>query len=110
MPQTPPREVKTPTFWALRDRSRAFSRLKCLFFTNDNYFYSRDASEIARAACSATDFSIRFPWMIALCLNLLHGFSGALRDVGLPQREVPLALLAFNLGVEAGQLGRVLIN
>ncbi len=38
--------------------------------------------------------------------GLLHGlgFGGALRDIGLPQKDVPLALLTFNLGVEAGQL------
>jgi hypothetical protein len=37
---------------------------------------------------------------------LLHGFGfgGALREIGLPQKDVPLALLTFNLGVEAGQL------
>ena len=31
-------------------------------------------------------------------------FAGALLDIGLPKGDVPLALLAFNLGVEAGQL------
>lgn len=38
--------------------------------------------------------------------GLLHGsgFAGALRDIGLPQGDVPLALFAFNLGVEFGQL------
>jgi hypothetical protein len=38
--------------------------------------------------------------------GLLHGFgfAGALREVGLPQTDVPLALLFFNVGVEAGQL------
>jgi hypothetical protein len=37
---------------------------------------------------------------------LLHGFgfAGALAEIGLPQGEVPMALLTFNLGVEAGQL------
>ncbi|HUU24030.1 MAG TPA: HupE/UreJ family protein, partial [Methyloceanibacter sp.] len=37
---------------------------------------------------------------------LLHGlgFGGALKEIGLPQSDVPLALLTFNLGVEAGQL------
>jgi hypothetical protein len=36
----------------------------------------------------------------------LHGFgfAGALAEIGLPQGEVPMALLTFNLGVEAGQL------
>lgn len=35
-----------------------------------------------------------------------HGlaFARALTETGLPQGDVPLALLAFNLGVEAGQL------
>ena len=46
------------------------------------------------------------PWMITFCFGLLHGlgFAGALREIGLPQDETPLALLMFNLGVEAGQL------
>jgi hypothetical protein len=37
---------------------------------------------------------------------LLHGlgFAGALSEVGLPEGHIPLALLFFNLGVEAGQL------
>ena len=48
----------------------------------------------------------RRPWLIALGFGLLHGlgFAGALTEVGLPQGEIPLALLAFNLGIEAGQL------
>lgn len=46
------------------------------------------------------------PWVIAFLFGLLHGFGfgGALREIGLPQRDVPWALLTFNLGVEAGQL------
>ena len=38
--------------------------------------------------------------------GLLHGFgfAGALREIGLPQKDVPLALLFFNVGVEVGQL------
>ncbi|MCP4303520.1 MAG: HupE/UreJ family protein, partial [bacterium] len=32
------------------------------------------------------------------------GFAGALTEIGLPQNAIPLALLFFNLGVEAGQL------
>lgn len=47
-----------------------------------------------------------YPWVIAFAFGLLHGlgFAGALKEVGLPQADAPLALLAFNLGVEAGQL------
>lgn len=48
----------------------------------------------------------RAPWTVAFGFGLLHGlgFATALRDIGLPQSDVPLALLTFNLGVEAGQL------
>jgi HupE / UreJ protein len=48
----------------------------------------------------------RRPFLIATCFGLLHGlgFAAALREVGLPQRDILLALFSFNLGVEAGQL------
>ncbi len=48
----------------------------------------------------------RTPWLIAFGFGLLHGFgfAGALANLGLPQSEIPIALLFFNLGVEAGQL------
>jgi hydrogenase/urease accessory protein HupE len=47
-----------------------------------------------------------YPWAVAFSFGLLHGFgfAGALKEIGLPQGDVPLALLTFNLGVEAGQL------
>lgn len=48
----------------------------------------------------------RYPWVVAFAFGLLHGlgFARALLEIGLPEGDVPLALLAFNLGVEAGQL------
>ena len=51
-------------------------------------------------------FTWRYPWIVAICFGFLHGFgfAGALSDVGLPPRGVPLGLLGFNLGVEVGQL------
>jgi hypothetical protein len=41
--------------------------------------------------------------------GLLHGlgFAGALAQAGLPAGEIPLALFAFNLGIELGQLAVV---
>lgn len=53
-----------------------------------------------------TDLGRRFPWAVAFIFGLVHGlgFARALLDVGLPKGEVPLALFAFNVGVEAGQL------
>ncbi|MEI8256050.1 MAG: HupE/UreJ family protein, partial [Deltaproteobacteria bacterium] len=48
----------------------------------------------------------RSPWLVAGAFGLLHGlgFAGALASVGLPRGDVALALLAFNAGVEAGQI------
>jgi hydrogenase/urease accessory protein HupE len=45
-------------------------------------------------------------WRITLPFGLVHGFgfAGVLQDVALPAAQVPAALLAFNLGVEAGQI------
>ncbi|MEM8743838.1 MAG: HupE/UreJ family protein, partial [Pseudomonadota bacterium] len=64
------------------------------------------AAEILRQSRGKTDFATRTPWVVAFLFGLLHGFGfgGALKEIGLPQTDVPLALLTFNLGVEAGQL------
>jgi hydrogenase/urease accessory protein HupE len=64
------------------------------------------AAEILHAARGQPGLTARAPWIVAFVFGLLHGFgfAGALREVGLPEMDVPLALLTFNLGVEAGQL------
>jgi len=64
------------------------------------------AVEIVKAKPGETRFSQRVPWLVAFLFGLLHGFgfAGALKEIGLPQGEVPMALLTFNVGVEAGQL------
>jgi hypothetical protein len=48
-------------------------------------------------------------WMVALAFGLVHGFGFAsvLADLGLPKDALLLALVGFNLGVEAGQLAIV---
>lgn len=45
-------------------------------------------------------------WVVAFTFGLLYGpgFAGALADIGLPQGEIPVALLFFNVSVEIGQL------
>lgn len=50
--------------------------------------------------------TVKYPWLIAFTFGLLHGFgfAGALSDVGLPEDNIPFALLLFNVGVEIGQL------
>jgi hydrogenase/urease accessory protein HupE len=67
------------------------------------------ATEIARMSRGQPSMTSRFPWAVAFCFGLLHGlgFAGALSEVGLPQGDVPLALLSFNVGVELGQLAFV---
>lgn len=64
------------------------------------------ACEVARPAGREPSLLARWPWLMAAGFGLLHGlgFAGALAEVGLPQADIPLALLAFNLGIEAGQL------
>ncbi|MEO8605294.1 MAG: HupE/UreJ family protein [bacterium] len=66
------------------------------------------AVELARPADRAT-WLRRFPWAIALLFGLLHGFgfAGALTGAALPAGDVPTALLAFNGGIELGQLAFV---
>ncbi len=53
----------------------------------------------------------QFPWVVAFIFGLLHGFgfAGALVDLGLPQTDIPWALLFFNVGVELGQVAFVVV-
>jgi hydrogenase/urease accessory protein HupE len=50
--------------------------------------------------------SAQKPWLVSFTFGLLHGlgFAGALKEIGLPQTQVPAALAFFNIGVEVGQL------
>ncbi|MCY7315403.1 MAG: HupE/UreJ family protein [Rubrivivax sp.] len=50
--------------------------------------------------------SRRWPALVALLFGLVHGlgFAGALKEIGLPDNHLAVALLTFNLGVELGQL------
>jgi hypothetical protein len=67
------------------------------------------AAELARPPGAPPTLARRRPWLVAFAFGLLHGlgFAGALAEAGLPRDHLPLALLAFNLGVEAGQLAFV---
>lgn len=48
----------------------------------------------------------QYPIAVSASFGLLHGFgfASALADIGLPQTEIPAALLSFNIGVEIGQI------
>lgn len=66
------------------------------------------ALSIAYVAIENVFLSELKSWRIALVFTfgLLHGmgFAGALKELGLPRAEFATALIAFNAGVEAGQL------
>ena len=64
------------------------------------------AVEILRRRTDRKTWSGQRPYLLALFFGLLHGmgFAGALLAVGLPEKELLVALLFFNLGVEAGQV------
>jgi hydrogenase/urease accessory protein HupE len=64
------------------------------------------AAEVVHGLRGRPGLTARSPWLVAFAFGLLHGFgfAGALAEVGLPQTAIPVALLMFNVGVEAGQL------
>ncbi len=66
-------------------------------------FVAREVVETRRGRPGLT---ARWPWVVAFTFGLMHGFgfAGALAEVGLPTRAIPVALLFFNVGVEIGQL------
>ena len=64
------------------------------------------AVEIIHSRQGKISLTEQYPWVVAFAFGLFHGlgFAGALSEIGLPQQEIPLALLMFNVGVETGQL------
>jgi hydrogenase/urease accessory protein HupE len=64
------------------------------------------AGELIKVNRGGDSLTAKYPWVIAFVFGLLHGFgfAGALNDIGLPENEVLLSLLSFNIGVELGQL------
>jgi hydrogenase/urease accessory protein HupE len=63
----------------------------------------------AEALRSRDTLTRRWPALVAFVFGLVHGlgFAGALKEIGLPEQHASIALLTFNLGVEAGQLAVV---
>ncbi len=67
------------------------------------------AVELGRPRGAPPTWTARAPWAVAFAFGLVHGlgFAGALAGLDLLADRAPLALLGFNLGVEAGQLAFV---
>src|SRR5450755_2162513 len=59
------------------------------------------ALELALHARGYEGLTYRNPWIVAFAFGLLHGFgfAGTLSRLGIPPKEIPLALLFFNVGV-----------
>ncbi len=72
----------------------------------ENLWRARRQSRDAKRPDAPPTDEARGRWRITLPFGLVHGFgfAGALAEIGLPRASVPGALLAFNLGVELGQL------
>jgi hypothetical protein len=66
-------------------------------------------SVVFAALANVSGFCPRYRWLLAFGFGLIHGFGFAnvLADLGLPSSTLVVALLAFNLGVELGQLAIV---
>jgi hydrogenase/urease accessory protein HupE len=60
----------------------------------------------AEALHTQQTLSRRWPALVAFLFGLVHGlgFAGALKEIGLPEGHMLVALLTFNVGVEIGQL------
>ena len=69
------------------------------------------AVELAQSHRGKEGLTFRQPWIVAFAFGLLHGFgfAGTLSRLGIPSRDIPQALLFFNLGVESGQLAFVAV-
>jgi hypothetical protein len=67
------------------------------------------ASVVIAALNNVWPVITRRHWLVAFAFGLVHGFgfAGALGELGLPAHAKLTALVAFNLGVELGQLGVV---
>lgn len=64
---------------------------------------------LASAHKTPLEESTKHRWILTFCFGLVHGFGFAnvLRDLGLPTKGLIGSLLAFNLGVELGQVAIV---
>ncbi|MDP6791833.1 MAG: HupE/UreJ family protein [Arenicellales bacterium] len=67
--------------------------------------------EVARKWAGKDSFTIRYPWLVAFGFGLVHGlaFASDLAELNLPIGEMIVAVLLFNLGVEIGQVGFIVL-
>ncbi|MBC7500380.1 MAG: HupE/UreJ family protein [Herminiimonas sp.] len=108
-----------PAFWAVLKVVTAFTLAHSITLTLATLgvvsLPSRWVESIIAASVVIAALNNIFPlfrerrWVMAFVFGLIHGFGFAsvLSDLGLPQNALVLALVGFNVGVEAGQLAIV---
>ena len=108
-----------PAFWAVLKVVTAFTMAHSITLTLATLgvvsLPSRWVESIIAASVVIAALNNIFPlfrerrWVMAFVFGLIHGFGFAsvLSDLGLPQNALVLALVGFNVGVEAGQLAIV---
>ena len=69
------------------------------------------ARELVQEEDKRSSLTLGRPWIMAFMFGLLHGlgFAGALADIGLPEDNLWISLLLFNIGIEAGQIAVILL-
>jgi hydrogenase/urease accessory protein HupE len=69
------------------------------------------ARELVQEEDKRSRLTLGRPWIMAFMFGLLHGlgFAGALADIGLPEDNLWISLLLFNIGIEAGQIAVILL-
>lgn len=69
------------------------------------------AVEIIRKWRGQEGLTATRPYLVSFGIGLIHGlgFAGALAELGLPKGQELLALILFNLGVEAGQFAIIAV-
>jgi hypothetical protein len=69
------------------------------------------AVEMAKEKSGESGLTALYPWAVAGGFGLVHGigFASALAGLGIERELLPAALAFFNVGVEIGQLGFVLL-
>ena len=69
------------------------------------------ARELVQDESERSRLTLGKPWVMAFIFGLLHGlgFAGALSDIGLPEDDLWLSLLLFNVGIEVGQIAVIIV-